>query len=191
MMAYDVALRHVHIYLTYKDSRDVEHWVFDWQGKGYWPQSLTDTYEPTSIMAFRAEDALEQNVLLGSRDGYLRKWDRVAETDDSSTISSYVKITPPRFAGPDEGVLQEITGVMSETSGPAAWSVRPGTTHEEAVSSTTAQGSGTWTAGRNYREHQRVRHGAMVIQVANSGARQWQFERAEVVVETGGPQRTI
>ena len=191
-LAYDIQGAGIHIFLTEKtDQANVRHWFFDWDQKGFWPQSFQNTHEPTSMMAFRPPSNSDSAVLLGGRDGYVRRFHYCAETDEGSEIESWIKIGPIPLGRTDSevGILRELNMTLAAGSGFATWSVHPAET-AEGTNSALALKSGTLSSGKNYRVHPMARGRAIILRLENYGTtRRWEFESSDGEIEYVGMQR--
>jgi hypothetical protein len=151
-----------------------EHYFFDWEDKGFWPQSFPYDQECTAILNWQdfatspsysvafdavitgqstgahtstahASVANDSTVLYGSRDGYLRRMKTAQATDDSTAIDSYVVYGPLGSGrGFYNSMLQEIHGTRASGSGNINWSILAGSSPEEALDSADRTASGTW-----------------------------------------------
>ena len=184
-MAFDVKARGVHILVTSMTAGTSDHWWMDWESKSFWPVAYADTgHDPTYAIPYNGD------VLLGCRDGYVRKHSEAATTDDGTAITSYVLYGPMRTSGDDwyEGLVMEMTAALDEQSGDAAWEVRVGDTCEEAVSAS-AFTTGVWSAGANHSTHVRARGAAYAVKVGSSSGSQWVVERMTAKTRPTGKLR--
>lgn len=190
-MAYDARLRVVHIYLSSENAQTVLHWIFDYESKTFWPINLEGDYDPTAICEYYSDINEESSVLLGGRDGYIRKYSPYFETDGGNQIDSYVMLGPIRMGGNDyeDGMISEIYGKLAEDSGDVDWGIYTADTAEGAVMASTAAASGTWVAGLNYKEHPRVRGGSMIVKLSGAESVKWAYESGSVIREYAGRSR--
>jgi len=175
-LAYDVMNRGVHIFLISKSGGKgaFDHWWWDKQTGGWFPVVLGQTnHEPTSIHALRGD------VILGNRDGYMRRFRNDSPTDDGTSISSYFDIGPLALGGQEgrlEGVLMKLMGTIGQDSGSATATVYVGNT-PDTISTTAFNGTPiTYTAGRSSETDVRARGGACVIRVSNVSSSKVAFE---------------
>lgn len=189
-MAYDLRDRGVHIYLSSANVQTVEHFWFDWEQKSFWPVTLEGNYDPTALTVFYSPDLRQTVVLLGSRDGFLRRYDNFFETDGGNQFSSYVTYGPIRLGGRNlnDGIITELVGTLGVDSGNVTWSVLVNDT-PEGVSTASAFETGTWVAGLNYNNHPRARGAAFILKVANAESRRWAMESAHAAVKKTGTTR--
>lgn len=190
-MAWDNDYRGCHIYLTATTAAGNQHWWFDLDTGGFWPVAFGNTdHEPTAICEYQSLNVRSSGVLLGCRDGYMRRYRDEWETDEGTEITSYVTFGPLRLW--DElydGVLQQVDATLATTSGEVTLDVRVGTAPEAAVDAD-AFGSKTLAAGRNNTWRPRARASAAIIRLENSDTdRRWAFEGMSAIIERGGRHR--
>jgi len=188
-MIYDVKDRGVHIYLTPDNSNDRTHWWMDWTRKTFWPVSLQSDHEPYSGCAVQSTAIEESGVVLGGRDGYLRRYYTFVATDEGTDVESYAKCGP--IALGDEinvGVLREIVAVMARDSGDVTWSVIVANS-AEGVLSGSASATGTWVAGLNNTVRPGGRGMAFVLKLEGSGSSWWAVERITAIRRSAGKLR--
>lgn len=190
LLQYSVRDRGVHIYLTPIDYKAQKHYFFDWQDKGFWPESLIANHEPHSIHAYSSTSAEDSAVLLGCRDGYIRRYHYNNETDDGTTFSNYVVYGPLRLGYDDytEGMVSELFGVIGANSGTVTWSAHMGETHEAALSAS-AFATGTLSAGINFKVHPRARGASFYLKLTGATYRRWSVERMGALIRRLGKQR--
>jgi hypothetical protein len=180
VMAYDIEMGGVWIFVTYNTARMGIHWFFDWANKGFWPIELpADIYEPTAIYSdipYLSNSHESKPVILGCRDGYLRSMHRRNEMDDNNTMASYVDIGPMRLGqgGYDTARLSELVGTTDENSARMTWALRTGKTAQDAIGATSRSG-GTWTAGLSHTARPGDRGESMMLKVTGTG-RPWALE---------------
>lgn len=199
-MAYDVRDRGIHLFLTPNTATSVFHIWLDYTTKSIWSVKLTSAHEAFVSMQYNADDPTKSAVLLGCRDGYIRKFSRTVYDDDGTAFDSYVAIGPIRLG--DEfahGAITEIVGTLGQGSGNVKWSVFGADTAEEAVDHVwdedTPFDTGTWAAGRNYSVRPCMRAGAMILKlekgVVGLGDPEtpWAIESIGAAIEIYGDQR--
>jgi hypothetical protein len=191
-LAYDARDRGVHIYITSVATQTHTHYWYDWQHKSFWPVTLQSDHEPTAMLTHRSHIASDSAVLLGGRDGYIRRYSPGNETDDGGNeIESYVTYGPIRLGEDDysDGVVAELIAALAAESGGVAWSVKVGKTHEATITAS-AHSTGVWNAGLNAKSHPRSRGGSMLLKLENNETnRGWAPERISAVLERRGKQR--
>lgn len=190
LMAYDIDDRGIHIYLSGEKAQYRRHWWFDWETKSFWPVQFENTsHEPSAILEYTTmAQSGDNGVILGCRDGYLRRFRAINETDDGYEISSHVMIGPFYLGNSPfkAGVWNRLQASLTEECGPARWDLYVGETHEDAVLGS-SMSNGTWLSGTNYAVHPRVRGVSAVLKISNSNEyRCWSVERILAMFEDAG-----
>jgi len=190
-MAYDLYDQGIHIYLTPDSTSGLPtHWFLDWNTKSFWPVRFgANSFDPTALLAFRKiGSGSHSDVLLGCRDGYIRRYSDSASTDDGTPILSNVMIGPLRPGGSmaQDGNLTEMIANLTRDSGSVNWALYVGETPEDALRSSARQ-VGTWSGGHNRRVRPRVRGNAIYLQL-QSGA-PWELEELMVSMQPAGQRR--
>ena len=87
---------------------------------GFFPESYPDECGPYSLFYYAANDSSYRDLLIGSKDGYIRKFDESAKDDDiggsDQAIDSYVKFGPLQIAD-DPKFEGKITGLDIVSAG--------------------------------------------------------------------------
>lgn len=188
-LEYDVQGRGVHIYLTPESSNARVHWWFDWEDKTYWPMSLQSDHEPTTTCQYQATAIEDSGVILGGRDGKLRRFSGLADNDCGSSYSTYAVLGPIALAGDGRvGGIISIDAVMATGSGDVTWSIHTAQTFE-GVASASASDSGTWSAGLNATNRPACRGQAFSLKITGTAGRRWAFESATAVIKEAGRRR--
>lgn len=187
---YDIQDRGVHIFLTPDSSNTRIHWWLDWERKTFWPLTYASGHEPTATCILQATAIEDSGVILGGRDGTLRRPSALSEDDAGTTFETYIRIGPVPLAQDGSfGVLQEIQAVVAESSGGITWEVFIGNTFEAASVSTSAVSNGTWNQGLNASERPGGRGQAVVIKLTGVTGRQWALEQIYMVTRGSGRRR--
>jgi hypothetical protein len=178
------------------------HWWLDLDNRALWPVRMPVNFEP--VVASRAQGPSGlSDVILGCRDGYLRKFSESLTTDDGTGIESHVLLGPFAVSSGDmtDAILSEIHGVLADNSGTVTWRIVTGVSAEDAadkavagisaaLAGTTVTGvaaSGSWTENRNKVERPRVRGPWCVVWL--SAATPWAFETVAVRINQLGRLR--
>lgn len=190
-MAYDSIQRGVHIFLTSGAEADVKHWWFDMRLKALYPDKYPTAYEPTATLFHRGDSAQDNRPLIGGRDGYIRQFDPVYETDDGTEIASHVVLGPFALAKSLDraGSLLEVFVQLGLVSGPVDWEVRVGDNHEAAVKNSAFDSGSFSAAGQQYRIYPRAGGGSALLRLSNNAARAWALEHSIATIEEMGKQR--
>ncbi len=190
-LEYDVIGRGVHIFLSPESSNSRLHWWFDMSTKTFWPITLQSDHEPLAACPLQATAIEDSGVILGGRDGKLRRFSDLAETDCGTSFSSYVIMGPIALAKDSvTGTLVSVDAVMAADSGPVGWSVQTASTFEGAVLAT-AISSGTWTAGLNATVRPAGRGQAFALKLTGTAGRKWAMEQATVLTRESGRRRIL
>lgn len=187
LLQYDVQRRGIHIFVTPINIASTAHWWFDMTTRSFWKDSYQSTHEPMSIAGRTAKLGDENMVVLGCRDGYLRRHTESSATDDGTSFTSYVWYGPVRLGdATHDGLLTELTAVLGEGSEDITYGVYTADTMEQVFTSTVRQ-TGTWVAGLNYTDRSRTRGGAMGLKL--SSTLPWAIENIVIGRLLGGMQR--
>jgi hypothetical protein len=138
VLAWDTPRHGLHIYVTPFVSGASTHYFWDARTDSFWPESYPNAHGPTAVLPFDANDPDDQALLLGGQDGYVRKIDATAKTDDGTTILSRVKF-PPMTPGSVHlnARLSRVITVLESTSDPVSLRIFAAQSPEEVVAATT------------------------------------------------------
>jgi len=189
LLEYDTVDRGIHIYLTPESSNARTHWWFDWERKTFWPVSLASDHEPTATCSLQATAIEDSCIILGCRDGMLRRFSELAESDCGTSFTSYAMIGPIGLAKDDWfGSVLAMTAVMAADSGDVTWTLHAESTFEAAVSASSSD-SGTWTGGLNARDYPACQGQACMLKVIGTAGRRWAMEQVSITLKEGGRRR--
>jgi hypothetical protein len=168
-LEYDHIGRGVHIYVTPESEDGKLHWWMDWARKTFWPVLLDPDMEPTSTASLSSNSAEDSSVILGCRDGGLRKYHDMSQNDSGISFESYALLGPiPLGDDYRDGVLRELIGVMGSGSEDVTWSVQVAK-YWEGATTATPMATGTWTAGLNPVVRSGGRGQALCIKISGTG----------------------
>lgn len=188
-MEFDVHDNGVHIFLVAEAANSTTHWWFDWKNKSYWPVSIAVGLEPTATCAYEAIAIEESGILIGGRDGRVRRFSRLTDLDDGVAFTNYVIIGPVRLAMEGGlGKIVQMDAVMAESSGDVTWTTYPALTME-ATQNATASDTGTFSAGLNYTIRPAVRGAAFTLKLLGTAGRKWALEGIASVLSQVGKRR--
>lgn len=194
LMEYDIRFRGIQIYVTANDSRLVQHWWFDWQTKGFMPEAYVVEHEPTAIFNYVADYSGNSAVLLGCRDGYIRRHRRICESDDGKKVTSWVLLGPFRpWNEMEKGILVALDATISLGSGKVGWTVYAAPDHE-AATVVAAKANGLWSiqddSGRQRTARPRISGGSIIVKLSGAESfRRWGLEKLMATCEESGLQR--
>lgn len=113
-MAYDRRDCGIHICITKQSDGTNSNWWYDLRTEGLFHEEYPHQCGAYSLFYYDANDPTYRDVLIGCKDGYLRKFDKTSKSDilsdDSERlIDSYVVFGPMQLAdGFSDGVLNNI-----------------------------------------------------------------------------------
>ena len=188
-LEYDVAHRGVHVFLTPDSSNTRVHWWFDMDNQAFWPLTLASDFEPTATCALNATAIEESGLVLGCRDGKLRRFSNLAGNDCGTSFSSYVIIGPIPLA-PDSvvGRLLSMDAVLATDSADVTWALQTALTYELCATAS-ASDTGTWVGGLNATNRPAARGQAVSIKVTGSANDRWAFEQVSLKTRVTGRRR--
>lgn len=196
-MAYDETGQGVHIYISAKErtipsepEMAETHWWLDIDDQTFWPMGHYIAHEPFALHSYYTESRSDFNVLIGGRDGYLRRMNTMADTDDSVPFRSHVFCGPlPLGKGIYDGVLMELLAVLAEDSGRLDWKVYIGDSPAELMEYGKSMKDGQWLAGvnRTVRPGGRGQEWGLMLRGVDTA---WSFETINAVTRTAGRRRS-
>jgi hypothetical protein len=187
---YDVRHEGIHVFVTPTSVGSTTHWFFEWANKAFRKVTLPSTMEPTASCVHTLTGSDTPAVLLGGRDGYVRKFVLQQATDDGTSFTAYSLIGPLMLGGGGyfEGMIREVIGQLSTLSGNVTLKIRVGDSAESAYRATSRV---TYTLragkGRTYRPN--LRGNACFLELI--GTDPWALEQLSVVRERLGKQRLL
>jgi hypothetical protein len=191
-LAYNSRFNGIDIYITPKSDQNRKHWFFDLKNYAFWPEQYQDDHQPTCVYEYRGRSNQDACVLLGGKDGYIRKHDSMFVNDDGYEINSYIYLGPIRVWNDYyDGRINEINATLAENSGDLTWQICSGNSHESAILNS-GDSTGTWTAGMNYTNRPNVVAGSAVLKLSNANANEhWALEKIILVLEQRGKSRLL
>ncbi len=190
-MEYDIHSRGIHVYLTSTSSNSRSHWWIDWATKTFWPVTLQSDHEPTATCQLQGFAVEDDGVILGGRDGTLRRNSKLAETDVGTVFATSVLIGPIGLSSDMlEGSIRIMNAILAVGSADVTWSLQPGSTFESCLTAT-SQDSGTWAAGQNDAEYPACRGQAYALLITGTSGRKWAMEQITTVVAQAGRRRQL
>ncbi len=193
MLAYDSRGRGIHIFVS-GANRVSTHFWYNLATNAFWPVGLKGDHEPFRVLLSDTVGSSTQSVILGGRDGYVRRFDLSSVQDDGEHFDSFVDIGPFRIGGNDrvDGMIHELIATLAASGGSADWQLFVADTHEQlgslsawkthrivtedgnpigdlSGSDLLAEGlsfsSGQWSAGRNRVNRPFARGGSAVLRL--------------------------
>jgi hypothetical protein len=190
------------IHLTPVNSGATTHLFYDASGGGFFPLQYPVTNGPISAATFDGDGPLDRQLVLGGRDGYIRKFDPTVLVDDNGTasanISSYVQIGPYRPNGDAALAVLEALEVMlgdapagfSESQFQMILTIQSGKDALTALTVPTSSLSFTFIKqSRRKRLLQRISGGSFFFKIAGVANKLWSLEKLVALFTDGGLQR--
>lgn len=207
ILEYDVRHRGIHIHLTNIEQGNSLHYWFDLELPGFWPFQFGNTdHAPFTTLQYEADKATAAAVLLGGRDGYVRRYHRLAALDDGideEPIVSYAILGPiPLGSVPGgEGMIQRLEIILGRNSSVLTWKIYVANTAEDAIRKMNEglhQKTGTTRvspAGADVHSllsvhHPRTRDYYAVIRIENTDNKRWSFEQMVAIIKDVGRHRS-
>lgn len=193
VLAYDVADRGIHIFLTplTATGTPASHWWFDWESKSFWKVQLaSDQFEPMVLHGRKNFYDDNSGVALGCRDGYVRRFTADATDDDGTDFDSELWLGPfgdPTMFG--DSILTELMVTLAANSNGVNYEIFAGDDPTSAASNPRSY-MGTWTAGRNRPEHPRVRGQSLYLKLTNANGSPWAWESGYAMLAKQGRTRS-
>lgn len=179
----------VHLFLTDLTGGTSSHYFYDVRNQAWWKDQLGSvSYNPVCTLTMDGDTSSDRAMLMGCRDGYLRKWDIDADDDDSTAIDSYCYIPITAGKHPGKLLLRELQPVLANNSGQMYYQGFCGPSTEDAVNAGTASFSGIWREGRNPSLRRGMRGDAMFLKVGGNLANStWALESLRAQIELVNP----
>jgi hypothetical protein len=166
------------------------HWWFDWPTQSFWPMTYPVLHEPQAILEFTASTGEDSAVMLGGRDGYIRRFRDTADNDDGTAFTSYLLYGPIKMGDSyRDGMFSELGVTLGGKSGPVTLTTLTGSTEEESVYASAFSTHSVPLSGLNYRVRPRVRGDAICLKIAGTASRPWSIESLVGVRLTLGTHR--
>jgi hypothetical protein len=176
-LAYDARDIGIHVFIVPNAGGVTRHWWLDWQEGTFWPVLLQSDHEPTALCVAKDTGSGQNDVLLGGRDGYIRRFSEGADSDDGESIDSEVVIGPILLGRSGyRGSLDGLEAVLGESSGAVTWEVYVGSTPEAAFNKIPAStfASGSWSAGLSTASYPMAGGGCAFVRISSSD--RWEME---------------
>lgn len=191
-LQWDFKQKGLWVAVTGLDDQPTTMYFYDGRSDGWFIDDYPLTFGPSSIYAFNGAAAEDNVMLLGCRDGYIRVYDPLAETDDENDITSRVRFAPIAIGdGVNDGVVIGLTGLFAEDGGEVVASVYVGQTAEQCALSETPRFTRTLTAGRNTITIQRARGAFVQLELSQTGGSRWAMESIKINIKPVGRSRRL
>lgn len=208
-MGYDKKRHGIVVAITVLATGANSNYFYSFKTKGFYPESYPNECGPYSLFYYSANDTDYADLLVGCKDGYIRKFLTTAKDDDvggsDDAISSYVTypITPLSQIADQNGKLTELVfdlsggasgGDAGDTDG-VTYELHTGddaeTVLEAIIDGDTAFTSGTLSGtGRKNKIRPRMRGAYMGLKLYNSTASEtWAVNRVLYNTQKAGKVR--
>ena len=175
----------------------VTHWFFDTRAQSWFKDTFASTdYNPLTVLLFDGDDPTDRVILLGSEDGYIRKFDATAHTDDNTAITAYFVSPPITDNGVHPLVLTELQAHTDPNGSDVLYEILTGDIPEAALNTANATftGDGSFAAGLGLTQNPRVGGYWIYLKLGSSAATdQWSLEhvraRASKISSSRGRRR--
>ena len=189
-LEWDRAYSRLYVFVTVIATGASTHYVWESRVDAWWVDQYPNAHGPISSFVLDADAPGDRVLLIGGRDGYLRKMDPAATSDDGTAISSYVFYPPIRSGeGVRDQVLNQLSVTLSKSTTNCDIAVL---TSEEAESlydgtATTAISRNYTSGGRRVDDRRRVRGSNLTLKISNSTINKlWAVEDIVAEVEILG-----
>ncbi len=180
----------------------VTHWFFELKTESFsedhFGTSAHTNIQPTAAMVLDGDEFDDRLVLFGCEDGYVRKWDKAAKSDDTRTdgstkiaIDSFVTLGPLQASAEEQSggeyQFSGLTVVLSDQDDGARYEMYAAEA-PDSIGAVVVHGD--LTAGRNPPRWDRVCGAYCWLRLRNAAQEQrWSFERATLRVSPAGMAR--
>jgi hypothetical protein len=208
LLTWDRQRKGLYIFVVSDDPERDAATSFWWDARtdSFWPFQLPAGNGPTSVAIWDSDAVQDREVLIGGRDGFIRKFqDRRPDDNNGATesevgegfdepvdqaIQSHVEMGPISTEISRDLRLHDLNFTMSGTSFPVALSVRSGPTPEDAFRSDIVRFSKTLRRGANRVVRQRAGDNSVMVRLDQSALHTvWSIERADLVLRPAGRRR--
>lgn len=184
-MAHDDRQQTVHLWLTTIGGTTPDtHYVYDIRNDAW----LVDVYghyglDPSAVMVMDGDDPDDRCIILGGRDGKIRKIGYTEVNDDGYAIDSYCWLPPVYFKNYPTCILKEMEVITGKNTDSLTVSTHAADLAEDALTANPAY-SRTFGPGDNYLERRRAVGTHIWTKLANSNLDEhWSLEYIRVVVD--------
>jgi len=192
LLGYDLRYQGIRISITPNNGTAGRHWWLDWGGrKGFWEESYPVGQQPTAM--FEVEDGTSDYSLLlvGCRDGVVRRHQHNLSADDGTNFSSFFDYGPLQLNAHDTGMLRRLDCQLTAGSGAVTSAARVGETAEDAFNQSSAfkKSTKTLAAGLNASWYAMLGDHAAYLRMTGAAGVKWSVESVRVTLDDSGRRR--
>jgi hypothetical protein len=195
--AYDGHSECVHVFLTpVNNSTGGQHVVYEIPAQALWLDEYPDDMRPWAVTEIDGPTGNSRRILFGGNDGYVRRFQDTAVSDDGTAITSRVRFGPlTSNSASDEMILTDLEAVGSPSSGALSWYILSGDSADECEAKAlgAADRTGTWPnmgQGWQTRVGCRVTNTAIQLAVQQvSSTESWAAVNFNLIMEPKGKNR--
>lgn len=194
---YDKKENGFYIFLTPEGATTGEHWFLEMKSRSFGRDKYQQNHQPHALAKMPISG--DSNVIMGCKDGYLRRHDRSATNDDGSNLESDILIGALRLGSKrTEGKLQQMFAEIAASSAAVTWAIVVANSAETAVdnaitdieagTTTNVRATGAWAAGFNNHEYPKARGHWVVLWLSANSV--WAYESVLALLEKVGKRRS-
>ncbi|GIW60062.1 MAG: hypothetical protein KatS3mg087_1128 [Patescibacteria group bacterium] len=118
-LGWDYLHRGIHIFVTPKAGGTGQHWFLDWENKGFWRMSVPESMAPIVVYEYFSEFGGDSSLLIGCKDGQVRRFHAAFWRDDDKAIRSFYAIGPLNLGGEEyyEGIITQVESALAMDGG--------------------------------------------------------------------------
>lgn len=186
LLSYDAKAQGVHVFISAIDQPGTAptHYFYDERNDAFWPEQYEIAYGPFSILDFNGDTAELTGVFLGGYDGFIRRFEKSATTDDGADVVSFIRF-PSLNLGQSiaSNRMDDLVILTDSESSTLKVNIYVGDTIEQVEVNADAgeiRATKSVVGGRNQPMRRRVTQNAVVVELRDSGVggTRWAFERA-------------
>ena len=177
VMGYDAQRQGIVIAFTKISDGTGTHYWYDLRSDGFFPETYIAGMGPYSLLFYDSDDEAFRGLLLGSSDGYIRRFDDTKKSDQGAAetaISSKVLLGPLDIsAGDRQGRIKDLAVTLGSDTDAVSYDIFVNKSAEELLddvtSSAAALHSGSFsTDGRQYNIRSKARGAALAVKLTNT-----------------------
>lgn len=175
-MEWDLQAQGLHVWITPTNPLSTAmHFFMEDRTNAWWPVVYANkNHNPLATHVSDGDGPNDRTIMIGSQNGYVRVLSNDADTDDGTTIESYVVLGPLTTRQMDDILLKDLQVTLGESAGDVTYEIYVGKSAEAALMSD-AVVTGKWKAGRNHVSP--IQRNGIAIYIKISATEPWAVER--------------